>query len=288
MRQKERAEPAQQLSGRPATVWQHIAESPGTGLVRAREVPRPESVQEVAKWEDPDGLGKVELHYAPAFWALLPLTALGYLAWGTVTHPGGHDWVGTVFGETVHGPPWSHWFVWAIVGIWLLIALGVLALRTNLASEVRKDNQWIFEHGTAHTIHRSPFTHDGGEGFTSPTFIAIDHRIDDAQAARIHQALYTWLSDGTVQEQLSRRTLRRPQGVIAAQDIFGPEATGGYYVESVPGFGSADDFEAHRWALVTEPRDERSEPNVTTVPCGKKLRRIRSKLRRRAARRSGQ
>lgn len=156
----------------------------------------------------------------------------------------------------------------------------------NLASEVHKDNQWIFEHGTAHTIHRSPFTRDGGEGFISPTFIAIDHRVDDAQAARIHQALHTWLSDGTVQEQLSHRTLRQPQGVIVAQEIFGPEATGGYYVESVPGFGSADDFEAP-WVLVTEPRDGQSEPNVTTVPYGKKLRRIRSKLRRRAARRSG-
>lgn len=221
VRQEERAEPAQRLPGRPATVWQHVAECPVTDLARPREAPRPESVEEVARWEGPDGVSDRAPDQA-----------------------------------------------------------------ANLTSEVHKDNQWIFEHGTAHTIP-PPFTRDGGEGFVSPTFIAIDHRVDDAQAARIHQAPHTWLSDGTVQEQLSRRTLRQPQGVIAAQEIFGPEATGGYYVESVPGFGSADDFEAHRWVLVTEPRDGQSEPNVTTVPYGKKLRRIRSKLRRRAARRSG-
>ncbi len=278
--------PATQLPGDPATVWGQAAERPVTDLVRRREVPRPESVEEVAKWEDPDGLGKFELSYAPAIWVLLPLAALGYLVWGTITNAEGHDWAGTVFGESVHGPPWTLWLVWAGVGTWLLIALGVLVLRASLTSEVRGDNQWIFEHGIPHTIHRSPFTRDGGEGFTSPTLIAIDHRADDAQAARIHQALHAWLSDAAVQEHLTHGSLRQPRQVVPTQEIFGPDAKGGYYLESAPGFGSSDDFEAHPWALITEPRDKRSEPNVTTVPRGKKLQRIRAKLRRKAARRS--
>lgn len=279
--------PVTQLPGDPATVWEYAAEHPGTDLVRRREVPRPESVEEVAKWEDPDGLGKVELYYAPAFWVLLPLSALSCLVWGTFTSSKGHDWVGTVFGGSVQGPPWTLWLVWAGVGTWLLVALGVFALRASLTPEVRRANQWIFEHGVPHTLHRSPFTRDGGEGFISPTLIAIDHRLDDAQATRIHQALHTWLSDKAVQERLSHGSLRQPQQVVPAQEIFGPNAKGGYYVESVPGFGSPDDFEPHRWALITESRDERSEPHVTAVPAEKKLQRVRAKLRRRAARRSG-
>ncbi len=275
------------LPGDPATVWEHAAERPVTDLVRRREVPRPESVEEVAKWEDPDGLGKVELYYAPAFWVLLPLSALGCLVWDTITSPERHDWVGTVFGESVHGAPWTLWLVWAGVGIWLLVALGVFLLRASLTPEIRRAHQWIFEHGVPHTIHRSPFTRNGGEGFVTPTLIAIDHRLDDAQAARIHHALHAWLSDEAVQEQLSHGSLRQPQQTIPAQEIFGPNAKGGYYVESIPGFGSPDDFEPHRWALITESRDGQREPHVTTVPDEKKLQRVRAKLRRRAARRSG-
>ncbi|MFH9492235.1 hypothetical protein ACH4LZ_22940 [Streptomyces halstedii] len=62
VRQEEWAEPAQQLPGRPATVWHPVTERPVTDLVRPREVLRPESVEEVATWEDPDGVGKVEIY----------------------------------------------------------------------------------------------------------------------------------------------------------------------------------------------------------------------------------
>lgn len=64
-------------AGEPATVWEHAAERPVTDLVRRREAPRPEAVEEVAKREDPDGLGEVELYHAPEFRLLLPLATLG-------------------------------------------------------------------------------------------------------------------------------------------------------------------------------------------------------------------
>lgn len=51
VRQEEWAEPAQRLPGRPAAVWQHVAECPVMDLARPREAPRPESVAEVATWE---------------------------------------------------------------------------------------------------------------------------------------------------------------------------------------------------------------------------------------------
>ncbi|MYY15353.1 MULTISPECIES: hypothetical protein [unclassified Streptomyces] len=62
VRQEEWAEPAQQSPGRPATVWQPVTKRPVTDLVRPREVLRPESVEEVAKGEDPDSVGKVEIY----------------------------------------------------------------------------------------------------------------------------------------------------------------------------------------------------------------------------------
>ncbi|MGI8306936.1 hypothetical protein [Saccharopolyspora hattusasensis] len=90
--------------------------SPLPLLDRPREVPRPESVDEVAKWEDPDGLGRTELIYAPTFWVLLPLAALGYLIWGTITDPG-DGWTGNLFDDSPSGNLWNYWLIWAAVAV---------------------------------------------------------------------------------------------------------------------------------------------------------------------------
>lgn len=89
-----------------------------------------------------------------------------------------------MFGETVEGAPWSFWIVWAAVGIWLVISIGVLSVGLSLAKGVRAQNQWIFEHCVPRTVHRSPFIRDGTGGFVAPTFIAIDHRTGDAGLSR--------------------------------------------------------------------------------------------------------
>lgn len=89
-----------------------------------------------------------------------------------------------------------------------------------------------------------------------------------------------------MQQQLTCGKLRGPQGLIPTHEIFGDDATGGCYIESLPGYGSAEDSAAHQWALITVPREGDREITVTTVPLEKKLQKIRCKLHRRAARKS--
>ncbi|RII20509.1 hypothetical protein DSC45_04715 [Streptomyces sp. YIM 130001] len=73
--------------------------------------------------------------------------------------------------------------------------------------------------------------------------------------------------------------------MISSTELFGEEAAGGFYLRSVPGFGPAEDVEAHRWVVLTEPRDGEGDATVTTVPRDRKLQRIRRKLHPKAARR---
>ena len=267
--------------GDPRAAWARASTGPVAALTRPREVPRPETVAEVAKWEDPNGFTRTELYYAPSFWVFLPVVALGFLIWGTITDPG-DGWTGNLFDDDVSGDPWNFWLVWVGVSIWLLIAIGVLVLRVSVTSEVRADNEWIYQKGVPVSIHRSPYNRAGGEAETWPTFIGIDHRVSDETAARIHHALYAWLSSHEVQGELDSGALReRP--VIASEELFGDQAAGGYYIDSIPGFGSDNHFAAHQWVLLTEPRDpDASEMSVTTIPLEETREKIRKKLRRKA------
>lgn len=274
--------------GDPRGVWMRAHKGPVPSLERSSDVPRPESVDEVAKWDDPDGFGRTELYHAPIFWVCLPLAALGVLIWGTITDPG-DGWTGNLFDDDSTGNLWNYWLVWVAVAVWLLIAIGVLLVRVAVAAEVRRDNQWIYEHGVPWTVHVSPLARSGGEGETWPTFIGIDHRVPDEQAARIHAALRSWLSDAEVQWELDSGPLQR-RSVIRSEELFGDDVTGGCYIAAVPGFGSTDYFAAHEWVLLTEPRDrdgdrdDADEPTVTTVPLPEKRQKIRRKLRAKSAR----
>lgn len=264
--------------GDPRAVWTRALKDPARPLRRPRKPPRPESVAEVARWEDPDGFGRTELYYAPSFWVFLPLVALGVLIWGIITDPG-DGWTGNLFDEDTSGNPWNFWLVWVAVAIWLLIAIGVLVLRVSLTSAVRADNQWILQHGVPCSIHRSPHLRSGGEGEAWPTLIGIDHRLADEQAARIHRALHDWLSDNEVRADLDGGIMR-DRTVLSSREIFGDQAAGGYYIESSAGLSMASDFDTHEWVLITEPRDpESGQLSVTTVPREEKLQKIRRKLR---------
>ncbi|WP_326698505.1 hypothetical protein OG909_14940 [Streptomyces sp. NBC_01754] len=274
-------EPLTPPPGEPAVVWERVASSPVPHLERPREVPWPESAEEVARWEDPDDFGRIWHYYAPIFWVCLPLAALGYLIRGMITDPG-DGWTGNLFDDDSSGQLWNFWLVWVGVLVWLVVAIGVLVLRVSMTGQVRRENEWIYRHGMPCTIHRSPYDRDGGESGRWPTFIALDHRLDDERAARIHRALSTWLGRAEVQAILD---VRPESTVISSSEIFGPEIEGGWYVETAPGFGTADEFAEHRWILVTEPRDpQQNRPTVTTVPLKKKLLKTRAKLRRKAAR----
>lgn len=240
--------------------------------------PRPESVAEIAKWEDPDSFGRTELYYAPIFWVCLPLIALGFLIWGIVTDPG-EGWTGNLFDEDASGNLWNFWLIWVAVIVWLLIAIGVLVFRASLTSDVRAENEWIFEHGVPCSIHRSPHLRRGAEGGGWATLIAIDHRLPDDEAARIYRALHAWLSDDEVDADLDDEVMRE-RTVLSSREIFGDAAAGGYYVESSSGLSTASDIDAHRWVLITEPRDKASgRLTVTTVPTDAKRQKIRRKLR---------
>ncbi|MGO1850417.1 hypothetical protein [Microbacterium sp.] len=268
--------------GDARTVWARASTGRVSPFRGPRDVPRPESVEEVAKWEDPNGFGRTELYYAPIFWVCIPFAALGFLIWGLITDPGA-GLTGNLFDDDSTGNLWNFWLVWVFVAVWLFIAIGILLLRVGITSEVRADNEWIYRHGVPCSIHLSPFARSGGEGESWPTFIGIDHRLSDEHAARIHQAFHNWLSDPEVQGELDSGSLQT-RNVIASEELFGGAAVGGYYLSSLPGFGSASDFAAHEWALLTVPREAGGAMSVTTVPRDEKRAKIRRKIRAKSAR----
>jgi hypothetical protein len=292
-----------QWPGDPSTVWAQALTARVPRLTRPRQVPWAQSIDEIAKWEDPDGFGRTEIYHAPIFWVFLPLVALGFLIYGALTNADGIGWTASVFDETVQGAPWNFWIFWVGVLLWLLVAVGVLVLHVGfVAPEVRKDNAWIYAHGIPCDIHSSPFDWSDGEGGSTPTWIAIDHRVPDEQADRIVCAFQAWLSHEEVKGNLEFGSLR-DHAVIASSDVFGEEAAGGYFVGRIPAFGTAGDLEKYRWVIVTPPRlDERGDiitrdgavdagtgsgwrhASVTTVPAAKELRKFRERLRRKAAR----
>ncbi|ACQ79367.1 conserved hypothetical protein [Beutenbergia cavernae DSM 12333] len=241
-------------------------------LARPSDVPRPESVDEVAKWAGSEDLRSTELVHAPVFWVALPLAALGFLIWGIVTDPG-EGWSGNLLSDDFDGQPWNAWIVWAAVGVWLLITVGVLALRLSILKDLRAENEWILEHGVAHSIHRASVDYNDGEATGWATYIALDHRLDHRRAAEIHEAFEQWL-----------RTTLPPSGSgpISSTTLFGPQLAGGYFFLHLPVSQTAGVATEHRWMLVTEPRESGDEVIVTPVPVPKKLARIRAKLRRKA------
>lgn len=292
-----------QWPGDPSTVWAQTLTARVPKLRRPRQVPWAQSIDEIAKWEDPDGFGRTELYHAPIFWVFLPVVALGFLIYGALTNADGIGWTASIFDETVQGGPWNFWLVWVGVLLWLLVAVGVLVLHVGfVAPEVRKDNAWIYTHGIPCDIHLSPFGWSDGEGGSTPTWIAIDHRVPDEQAERIVCAFQAWLSHEEVRGNLEFGSLRE-HAVIASSEVFGEEAAGGYFVGRIPAFGTAGDLEKYRWVIVTPPRPDESgdiitrdgsvdagtesgwrHARVTTVPAAKELRKFRERLRRKAAR----
>lgn len=262
--------------------WTRAVEARSPEFVRPIDLPRPESVEEVATWASSEDFRRTELVFAPAFWVLLPLTAIGFLIWGSFTDPG-HGWTGNIFDDHDTGQPWNFWLVWVGVAIWLVIAIGVLVLRLNTLPAVRAENQWIYEHGVAHSLHRASVDYDDGEASGWPTYIALDHRLDDQQAAQIHEAFEQWLSLAGLPPSSSEP--------ISSTRLFGAQAKGGYFFLHLPVSQTAGVATEHRWMLITEPRDGEIDGDggviVTPVPVSKQLRTIRAKLRRRADKRAG-
>lgn len=261
--------------GNPTGIWASTSASSPASLNRPHDVPRPESVEEVARWAGSEDLRSTELVHAPVFWVFLPLAVLGYLIWGMITDPG-EGWTGNLFDDANSGQLWNFWLIWVGVGVWLLIAIGVLFVRLSIFRSLRAENEWIFERGVAHSIHRASLDYDDGEARWA-TYIALDHRIGDQQAARIHLAFEQWLSQVGLPPSRSKP--------ISSETVFGSQAKGGYFILRLPVSQAAGATTEHQWTLFTEPRDGEGEVLVTPVPVPKKLRRIRRKLHRKAARR---
>lgn len=268
-------------SSRPdesAAIWAPLGTSLPARVDRPCDVPRPESVEEVARWAGSEDLRRVELVYAPAFWVLLPLTAIAFLTHQAITDPTGAGWSITINGESHDSwPGWVPWLAWIGVSVWLLIAVGVLLLRLSVLRDLRAENEWIFEHGVAHSIHRASVDYDDGEARWA-TYIALDHRLDDRQAATIYAAFEQWLSPAGLPPSGSKP--------ISSEVLFGAQAKGGYFILHLPVSMAAGDTTEHEWMLITEPQDDESDVVVTPVPTPKKLVKIRRKLHRKAARRN--
>ncbi|ASO21775.1 hypothetical protein FHR81_003424 [Actinoalloteichus hoggarensis] len=206
------------------------------------------------------------------------LAGTAFLIHQTITDPTGTSWNITIDGESHDSwPTWVPWLAWIGVSVWLLIAVGVLLLRLSVLRDLHSENAWIYEHGVAHSIHRASVDHDDGEAGWA-TYIALDHRLDDHHAARIHDAFEQWLSPARMPPSGS--------GPLSSATLFGPQAAGGYFLVRLPVSTIAGDTTEHRWMLVTAPRDGEGDVIVTPVPVPKKLTRIRATLRRKAARRS--
>jgi len=264
------------FDGEPRRVWAESEHAPRLEL--PGRPPHPKSAAEVAKWDDPTGFSRVELVEAPTLWVLLPLAAIGFLIYESVTDPTGSHWNKSFFGESVDAwPTWFLWEVWIVALGWLLIAVGVLVFRARRLPALSEDAKRTFAQGVLCSLHRSPVFNTDGEGGRYPTFIAIDHRLDRARAGRIHHAFYTWLDD-----------LGQPPGgeVLSAEQIFGSEVTGGWYLDSIPGFGTSEFFAQHQWVIVTSEEDADAGTTafrVTTVPLDDEREKMRKKLQRRGA-----
>lgn len=257
--------------------WTRARTASPKQVQRPRDVPRPESTDEVALWAGSEDLRFTTLVLAPTFWVVLPLLAFGYLIAGTITDPG-DGWTGNLFDKEGSGELWNFWQVWVGVTIWLLIAVAVLLLQLSVHADLRGENEWIFQHSTAHSIHRASVDYDDGEAPGWATYIALDHHLDDALAALIHEAFERWISSVGLPPSGS--------GPISSELLFGAAARGGYFFLQLPVSQTAGQTTDHRWMLITEPRDSGSELLVTPVPVGHKFRRLRGRARRRSARRS--
>lgn len=265
------------LPGDPGSIWAGTVASKAARLDRPRDVPRPESVDEVARWAGSEDLRRTELVYAPVFWVLIPVAVIAFLAHQTTTDPTGAGWSITINGESRDSwPAWVPWVAWIGVSVWLLVAVGVLLLRLSVLRDLRSENEWIHQHGVAHSIHRASVDFNDGEASWA-TYIALDHRLHDQQAARLHAVFEQWLSQGGLPPSGSKP--------ISSATLFGARAKGGYFILHLPVSTISGASTEHEWMLITEPRDSSDEVIVTPVPVPKKLRKIRRKLHRRAARR---
>ncbi len=259
-------------------IWASASESMPTTPDRPRDVPRPESVDEVSRWAGSEDLRRTELVYAPVFWVLLPLAVIGFLIYQMITDPTGAGWSITANGASRDTwLAWVPWLAWIGVTVWLLTAIGVLLLRLSALGDLRAENEWIFEQGVAHSIHRACIDYDDGEARWA-TYIALDYRLDDQRAARIHAAFELWLFQAGLPPSGSKP--------ISSTTLFGEQAQGGYFILHLPVSTTAGETTAHKWLLITQPQDDERDVIVTPVPIPKKLAKIRCTLHRKAARRS--
>lgn len=86
-------------------VWTRATDNRSPRLARPRDVPRPESPEEVTVWAGLEDFRHTVLIYAPVFWVLLPLAALAFLIQQTITDPTGADVNITINGESVDSWP---------------------------------------------------------------------------------------------------------------------------------------------------------------------------------------
>lgn len=266
---------ADATTGTEPEIWARTPASPRSYIHRPPAPPRAESVEEIAAWAGSEDSRRVELVFAPVFWVVLPLLALGFLIHQSIVDPTGAHVSITVNGESRDSwPAWVPWAAWGGVGIWLLVSVGVLLLRLSILWDLHAENERIFTTGVAHSLHRSSTDFDDGEESGWATYIALDHRLDDRSALRIHTAFEQWLAQGGQPPSGS--------GPISSATLFGAAAAGGYYILHLPISQTAGSTVEQQWILITPADDADDDVIVTPVPVPKKRARIRRALQRKA------
>ncbi|MBM7367542.1 hypothetical protein [Gordonia hydrophobica] len=132
------------------------------------------------------------------------------------------------------GPDATKEVVQWVSGISLLITSAVLAAREVVTRRRTESPQTIPVQIVLCQLHPTRFEIHDGDGYRE-TCIAIGAGIPDAQAARVFTAFQVWLGrlyEDHDAESRARNELWRPSGanVFTSEEIFGPQAAGGYLV----------------------------------------------------------
>lgn len=120
--------------------------------------------------------------------------------------------------------------LWALAGTLALAAAGALLWdsRTRVGAYERAHTRFV-EHGVLAQAYWTPL--DVGHESFRPAAVLIDAGLPDERAARLRAAFAGWIAEVVADPGLAadvKAWFRVGHGVNTSEDLFGPDATGGY------------------------------------------------------------